>query len=336
MTLIFIAADDQNGYFNAAANTDVFVKAGVILGSQDYALSLTATGHDITVQGAVVGGTYGIEIRPNTDSIVSASSLSIADGGLVSGAVGARLAGSGNHVTNHGDIMGQGFGLAMAGNGGASAVENFGLISAKNVAFSVGDYYSQALTFRNSGEIAGGTYSYVGSGGIDTVINRGVMDGRVLLNSGNDFYKGALGQLEGSINGGAGLDQILCGDDDNSVSGGSGSDQLRGGAGEDQFYFNSTLGASNVDTIRDFRSVDDRIMLDNGFFTQIAGTGSLSSAQFAANASGVATQADDRIVYETDTGRLIYDSNGSAAGGATQFAVLSGAPNISATDFFVY
>lgn len=336
MTLIFITADDQNGYFNSAANTDVFVKAGVVLGSQDYALSLTATGHDVTVQGAVIGGTYGIELRLNSADSVSNSSLSVAEDGLVAGSVGARLVGSGNHVTNHGDIMGRGFGLAMNGNGGASTVENFGLISATDNALSAGNYYTQALTLRNYGEIAGGDYSYVGSGGIDTVINRGAIDGRILLNSGNDVYKGALGQLEGFIHGGAGLDQILCGDDNDSISGGSGSDQLRGGAGNDSFYFNSALGAQNIDTIRDFMAVDDKIKLNEDLFTQLAGTGSLSTAQFAANTSGVATQADDRIVYETDTGRLIYDSNGSAAGGATQFAHLLSAPAITAADLVVY
>lgn len=43
----------------------------------------------------------------------------------------------------------------------------------------------------------------------------------------------------------------------------------------------------------------------------------------------------DRIIYETDTGKLLYDSNGSAAGGPIQFATL--APNLGITnaDFFV-
>ncbi len=40
----------------------------------------------------------------------------------------------------------------------------------------------------------------------------------------------------------------------------------------------------------------------------------LSLAQFAANASGTAQDSSDRIIYETDTGKLFYDSNGSTAG----------------------
>jgi Ca2+-binding RTX toxin-like protein len=49
----------------------------------------------------------------------------------------------------------------------------------------------------------------------------------------------------------------------------------------------------------------------------------------------VAVDGNDRIVYETDTGRLMYDVNGSAAGGAVHFATLK--PNLALTnqDFFV-
>ena len=65
-------------------------------------------------------------------------------------------------------------------------------------------------------------------------------------------------------------------------------------------------------------------------FTTISGTGTLTAAQFTANASGTAQDADDRIVYETDTGKLFFDSNGSAAGGSVQFAVIS--PGLALTN----
>jgi Ca2+-binding RTX toxin-like protein len=60
------------------------------------------------------------------------------------------------------------------------------------------------------------------------------------------------------------------------------------------------------------------------------GTGTLSAAQFVANASGTAQDANDRIIYETDTGKLLFDSNGSAAGGAVQFATVS--PGLALTN----
>jgi Ca2+-binding RTX toxin-like protein len=40
--------------------------------------------------------------------------------------------------------------------------------------------------------------------------------------------------------------------------------------------------------------------------------------------------ADDRIIYDTDSGQLFYDSNGSATGGSVQFAIIS--PNLALTN----
>ena len=45
--------------------------------------------------------------------------------------------------------------------------------------------------------------------------------------------------------------------------------------------------------------------------------------------------AADRIVYETDTGKLFYDSNGNAAGGAVQFGLLTSGLALTNADFFV-
>ncbi len=110
---------------------------------------------------------------------------------------------------------------------------------------------------------------------------------------------------------------------------------LTGGLGADTFAFGSSLQASIVDTITDFNVAADTIRLDNAVFSAIVGTGTLSLAQFAANASGTAQDASDRIIYETDTGKLFYDSNGSAAGGAIQFAKLGAGLALTNADFTV-
>ena len=44
---------------------------------------------------------------------------------------------------------------------------------------------------------------------------------------------------------------------------------------------------------------------------------------------------DDHIIYNKATGALIYDANGSAAGGAVQFATLVNKPALQASDFVV-
>lgn len=125
----------------------------------------------------------------------------------------------------------------------------------------------------------------------------------------------------------------------NYLQGGAGKDGLAGGGGNDIFYFTTALDAStNVDTIVDFANAsgnDDTLRIDNAVFAKLANTGPLAGGFFTANADGVAKDSNDYIVYETDTGKLFYDSNGSAADGATQFALLSTKPTLTAADFYV-
>ena len=61
----------------------------------------------------------------------------------------------------------------------------------------------------------------------------------------------------------------------------------------------------------------------------------LSSAGFWKSATGLAHDADDRIIYETDTGWLNYDSNGSAAGGSVRIAWLAANLTLTHADFAV-
>ena len=109
-----------------------------------------------------------------------------------------------------------------------------------------------------------------------------------------------------------------------------------GGIGGDQFVFNTALNAAtNVDRVTDFNAAADTIVLENAIVTTIVGTGTLTAAQFVANATGTAQDADDCIVYETNTGSVFFDSNGNAAGGAIQFAKLAAGLKFTNADFFI-
>jgi Ca2+-binding RTX toxin-like protein len=138
-----------------------------------------------------------------------------------------------------------------------------------------------------------------------------------------------------SLSGGLANDTVIGGLGNDFLNGGVGKDVLTGGGGTDSFVFNTALSATNIDRITDFARGSDKLLLDNAIFSAIAGV-SLTAAGFAANAAGAATTTAHRIIYETDTGKLFYDSNGSAAGGNVQFATLTPGLALSHTDFSVF
>jgi Ca2+-binding RTX toxin-like protein len=139
---------------------------------------------------------------------------------------------------------------------------------------------------------------------------------------GNDILKGFGGN--DVLNGGAGNDVLY---------GGAGNDKLIGGSGNDSLVFNTALNANtNRDSISGFNPAQDTIRLENAIFTKLA-TGVLPAGAF--NTGSVAKQADDRIIYSSVTGALVYDSNGSGVGGATPFAKLAGGLPLSHADFLV-
>lgn len=116
---------------------------------------------------------------------------------------------------------------------------------------------------------------------------------------------------------GARGDDILLGKD--------GNDELIGGEDLDYFVFDTAPNTStNVDRILEFSVPDDMILLDNKVMDGLGTTlGTLAAEKFWKSTAGVAHDADDRIIYDTDSGRLSYDANGNAAGGAVHFASLA-------------
>jgi Ca2+-binding RTX toxin-like protein len=115
--------------------------------------------------------------------------------------------------------------------------------------------------------------------------------------------------------------------------GGTGNDTLKGGAGQDTFVMNTTLNAStNVDQIVDFAAADDTIELASSIFTQVA-PGALASANFYAGSS--AHDADDRIIYDSATGKIYYDSDGNGPIEQVLFAQVAAGTVVTDADFLI-
>lgn len=131
------------------------------------------------------------------------------------------------------------------------------------------------------------------------------------------------------------LDQLVRGNaGTNTIDGGDGSDLLYGMGGQDSFRFSTTLSDGNVDRIGDFSAANDTIELDHSIFSALS-VGALAASAFKDSAVGV-KDADDRIIYNSDTGALVYDADGSgSAFDSVRFATVIGDPILTAADFFV-
>jgi serralysin len=150
----------------------------------------------------------------------------------------------------------------------------------------------------------------VGMAGNDT------MDGR----DGNDTVVGGGG--DDSLIGGLGADSLEGGGGNDVLQGGANGDKLKGGAGADHFVF---VEAASGDTIQDFDATADTVVLEDSVFAGLAaGVVSGTMLQVGTNVQITATSgdSDDFLKYETDTGRLYYDSNGSASGGLKLIATI--------------
>jgi serralysin len=134
--------------------------------------------------------------------------------------------------------------------------------------------------------------------------------------------------------GGAGNDTLLGGYDNDVLAGGTGNDILTGDVGNDRFRFDTALNAvNNVDQITDFTVSDDTIQIDDDVFTAAGPVGTLAGdAFFIGTAAG---DANDRIIYDSTTGNLYYDSDGTGAAAQILFAHVSAGLALTNADFQV-
>ena len=164
----------------------------------------------------------------------------------------------------------------------------------------------------------GGNDTLRGSGNNDNISGGSGRD-RLLGDDGNDIVRGSFGSDE--ILGGSGND-ILIGD--------RGFDTLTGGTGSDRFRFNTPN--EGRDTITDFSVTDDRIEVRRSNFGFLP-IGVLAPNNFTTGSG--ASSANDRFIYNSNNGNLLYDSDGTGANSPVTIASLSSGLGLTNNNFVV-
>ncbi|WP_292737582.1 calcium-binding protein [Nostoc sp. JL31] len=137
-----------------------------------------------------------------------------------------------------------------------------------------------------------------------------------------------------TLNGGEGNDILIATDStgNNLLYGGNGNDSIYGGLGTDTFAYNSYN--EGVDSLYNFKPTKDRIQVSITGFGGGLSIGSLQTSQFTIGAS--ATTSVQRFIYNSATGGLYFDHDGSASGFTqVKFAQLSAGLSLSNDNFVV-
>jgi Ca2+-binding RTX toxin-like protein len=130
---------------------------------------------------------------------------------------------------------------------------------------------------------------------------------------------------------------------DNLLEGGAGVDTLTGGDGSDQFVLAYNGTGKSPDTVTDFVTTSDLLVIDLASFgitasqAGLLSSGSVAAASFVKGAGARALDNNDYFLLDTARGVLMFDPDGSGSAAAMEVVQLVGttAQNMLAADIFV-
>ena len=149
---------------------------------------------------------------------------------------------------------------------------------------------------------------------------------------GNDVLLGYTGK--DTLDGGIGNDYLAGNLGNDSIIGGADNDTLIGGSGSDKFVFNVTASSTNVDTITDFTVSDDKIQLSKTVFKGFSAVGSISDTSFLSGAGKTSAMTTaQKLIYDSSSGKLYYDADGSGKIAAIQIALIGNKADLTSSSF---
>jgi serralysin len=260
---------------------------------------------------------HTLEAQVEKLQAVAAASVTLVGNGLANGLYGAAFADTIYGGEGADEVHGLAGNDRLVGGGGHDRL--IGHAGDDQLFGGLGDdrLWGQAGHDRLLGEA--GADLALGGDGADTLFG---LDGDDTLHgdAGND-----------SLTGGTGRDSLLGAADHDTLIGGGGADTLSGGPGADAFRF--LLPGEGGDLIRDFnRAQGDVISLATGTFRHGAEAQPTPGVNFIALPGAEPPSPEIAFLYDTGTGALRYDADGTGGIAPVLLATLLGAPTLLASD----
>jgi Ca2+-binding RTX toxin-like protein len=335
-----LTGNAKSNVLTGGAGADVLIGGG---GNDTYVVAIKATG---LLEDTVTGNT-GIDtiqvVGNSANTTVAILKLApIIENLDISGTGTSKLNLTGNALANM--LTGNAGNNLL--NGGIGADSLIG--GAGNDSYTV-DNANDLVTEKTAEgiDLINSSVSYQLSANVENLTLTGKAAINASGNADNNILTGNAGM--NSLSGNEGMDTLLGLAGNDSLNGGSGNDLLRGGAGNDRltggegvdtFWFDTATNAkTNKDTLTDFVSGTDKLQFSVSVLKALGAVGQFTPTdeRFWSNTTGLAHDTTDRLIYNTTTGELSYDSNGSAKGGAVIIEVLGTAthPALAVQDIWV-
>ena len=191
-----------------------------------------------------------------------------------------------------------------------------------------------------------GDDTYVLSDALDTILDAGGIDTirssqSITLQAGMERAE-LIGLGDNSALGNAADNTLVGNAGNNNLEGGAGVDTLTGGAGGDGFSIAYNGAGKAADTVTDFKSGEDLLMIDLTSFgidpvaIGIKFSGSVAADSLVQGAGAKALDLNDYFLFDTAQQMLFIDPDGSGPKAAMFAAYLPGAGKLVADDLYVF
>ncbi|MCF3639361.1 hypothetical protein LXM94_05205 [Rhizobium sp. TRM95111] len=252
---------------NLGTTDDVIVNAGVTVsrtdgvGFFDRAIVGTGSNHTAEIEGTVSAGGGVIDLgdsqsADSNNEVLLSSTAKIRS----SDHYGLRIRSFDSLIDNAGSVVGESFGVIIGGinDTTTSSIVNSGTITGKNDdGITRFNPSTEKLTIFNTGTINGDVFAFDANGttAVEEIRNKGLMNGDIDLEGGNDLFNTAGGgKIVGTVFGGDGIDTLKGGNFKDFFDGGAGDDIMNGA------LLHDTLdGGAGNDTIKGGKGKDTLI-----------------------------------------------------------------------------